>query len=107
MIRAWVCLRGLSLASDMQYSSASRVGLDVRESIANTGMRYNFGILQLSGKPGGKRKYCNVSRKELVARGCESGRFPVVSPGVLTAEGETHMDRMSSCIIYTLVIIIS
>jgi len=27
-------------------------------------MRYIFGIVQLSGKPGEKRKYCEVSVKE-------------------------------------------
>jgi len=31
-------------------------------------MRDNFGIVQLSGKPGEKRKYCKISRKELEAR---------------------------------------
>ena len=31
-------------------------GLYVRESIENVGMRDSFGIVQLSGKPGGKRE---------------------------------------------------
>jgi len=37
---------------------ASGMGLDIRESIANS-----FRIVQLSGKPGEKRKHCKVSRK--------------------------------------------
>ena len=45
------------------YGSAS----DVRESITNAGMRYSFGIVQLSGNPGEKREHCKVSRKELEA----------------------------------------
>jgi len=43
-------------------------GLYVRESIANAGMRNSLGIVQLSGKPGGKRKYFKASVKELEAR---------------------------------------
>ena len=43
-------------------------GLYVRESIANAGMRGSFGIAQLSGKPGEKRKHCKASVKELEAR---------------------------------------
>jgi len=66
--------------------------LDVRESTAKAGMRDSFGIMQLSGKPGEKWKYCKVSRKELAARRRESVCFPLVSPGVLTGEGETHME---------------
>jgi len=53
----------------MGLSPETRFGfgvcLDVRESIANAGMRDSFGIMQLSGKPGEKWK---VSRKELEAR---------------------------------------
>jgi len=51
-------------------------GLYVRGSIANAGMRDSFGIVQLSGKPGEKRKYCKISRKELEARGWESVCLP-------------------------------
>jgi len=54
-------------------------GLYVRESIANAGMRDNFGIVQLSGKPGEKRGYCKISRKELEARRSESIGFLLVS----------------------------
>jgi len=43
-------------------------GLYVRESIANAGMPDSFGIVQLSGKPGEKRKHCKASVKELEAR---------------------------------------
>jgi len=45
--------------------------LNVRETIANVGMRDSFGIVQLSGEPGEKRKYCSISRKELEARSWE------------------------------------
>jgi len=38
--------------------------LDVRESIANAGIGDSFGIVQLSGKLGEKRKHCKVSVKE-------------------------------------------
>jgi len=61
-------------------------------SIANAGMPDSFGIVQLSGKPGEKRKYCKVSRKEPEVRRRESVCFPVVSLGVLMGEGETHME---------------
>ena len=50
------------------YGSASGVGLDLRESIANAGMCDSFRIVQLSGKLGGEWKYCKVSRKELEVR---------------------------------------
>ena len=43
-------------------------GLYARESIANAGIGDSFGIVQLSGKPGEKRKYYKISRKELEAR---------------------------------------
>ena len=39
--------------------------LDIRESIANAGMRDSFRIVQLSGKPREKWKHCKVSVKEL------------------------------------------
>ena len=58
---------------------ASGVCLDVRENIANAGMRDSFGIVQLSGKPGEKRKYYKVSRKGLEARREEGVCFPFVS----------------------------
>jgi len=91
----------LFVASDMRGGSGhmapSRLGLvfgnsfrfrvfclDIRESIANAGMHDSFGIVQLSGKPGEKRKYRKVSRKELEAPRRESVCFPFVSPGVLT-----------------------
>jgi len=51
-------------------------GLYVRESIANGGVRDSFGIVQLSGKPGEKRKYCKISRTELEARRWECVCFP-------------------------------
>ena len=51
-------------------------GLYVRESIADAGMRYSFGIVQLSGKPGGNQKYRKTGRKELEARRWESVCFP-------------------------------
>ena len=41
----------------------------------NAGMRDSFGIVQLLGKPGGKRKHCKASVKELEARGWESVCF--------------------------------
>jgi len=60
-IRAWVWLR--------VYGSASGVCLDVGKSIANSGIRDGFGIVQPSGKSGEKRKHCKVSVKELEAGG--------------------------------------
>lgn len=62
------------------------------ERIANARMSDSFGIVQLVGKPGEKGKYCKVSRKELEARRQENVCFPFASPGVLTGEGETHME---------------
>ena len=113
-IRAWVFGFG-DLNRLRAYSSALGVCLDVRQRIVNGGTRDSFGIIQLSGKPGEKRKYCKVSRKQLESRRREYGYFPLVSPGVLMGEWETHveyhgtswMDRMSSCMIYTPVIAIS
>jgi len=74
-IQVWVCLRRLALASGIRFWLWA-VDLYVRESIANAGMRDSFGILQLSGKPEEKRKYCKISRKELEARSWESVCFP-------------------------------
>jgi len=51
-------------------------GLYVRESIANAEMRGSFGIVQLSGKPGEKGKYCKISRKELEAWRWQTVCFP-------------------------------
>ena len=54
--------------------------LYVRESIANSGMRDCFGIMQISGKPGekpgDKRKYCKARVRELEARRWDSVCFP-------------------------------
>jgi len=44
------------------------VCLDVRESLANAGMRHIFWIGQLSGKPGEKWKQSKVSWKGLEAQ---------------------------------------
>jgi len=46
------------------------------ESIANAGMRYSFGIVQLSENPGERRKHCKASVKEQEAWGWESVCFP-------------------------------
>ena len=54
-------------------------GLKVRESIANAGVRDGFGIAQLSGEPGEKRKHCKISRKELEARRWKVFVFLLVS----------------------------
>ena len=66
------------------------IGLYVRESIANAGMRDSFGIVQFSGKPGEKpgeqRKHCEAS-----VRGGKSVCFPFSQLGVLTREGDTRM----------------
>ena len=62
---------GLSLETRFGFGNTVRLwafGLYVRESIANAGMRDSFGIVQLWGKPGEKRKYCKISRKEPEAR---------------------------------------
>ena len=89
--RASVCLRRLVLASGICFSFRRVSALSV-EGIVNAGMSDSFGIVQLVGKPGEKGKYCKVSRKELEARRQENVYFPFVSPGVLTGEGETHME---------------
>jgi len=47
------------------YVSAS--GMFV-EGISNAGMRDSYGIMQLSGKPGEKRKHSKASMRELEAR---------------------------------------
>jgi len=44
----------------------------------NVGMCDSFGIVQLSGKPGEKWKYCKISRKKLEARRWESVSFPLL-----------------------------
>jgi len=66
-------------------------------------MRDSFGILQFSGKPGEKRKRRKASRNGLEARRWESVCFPLVSRGMLTEEGEAHMDMMSLMSVDTLV----
>ena len=50
-------------------------GLYVRESIANAGMHHSFGIVQLSGEPGEKRKHCKASVRGLEARRWEKCLF--------------------------------
>jgi len=60
------------VASDMRWGFGYMVrlwafGLCVRESIANAGMRDSFGIVQLSGKPGEKRKHCKANVRGLQA----------------------------------------
>ena len=55
---------GLSSETRFGFGHTVRLrvfGLYVRESNANAGMRDSFGIVQLSGKPGEKRKYCKIS----------------------------------------------
>jgi len=72
---------GIGLSSETRFGFGYMVrlwtfGLHVRERIANAGMRDSFGIVQLSGKPAEKRKYCKICQKELEARRWESGCFP-------------------------------
>jgi len=52
----------MGLASAIRFGFG-RFGLCVRESISNAGMRDSLGIVQLSGKPGEKRKHCKISRR--------------------------------------------
>jgi len=101
-IRAWVCLRRLALASGIRFGFRRSVwprtfGKALRMQECDN----CFGIVQLSGKLGEKRKYCKVSVKELEAGGCSGVFVSFISPGVLTVEGETHMDMMSLMLIYT------
>jgi len=70
-------LRALALALGTRFGFGHTVRLwasylDVQESIANAGMRYSCGIVQLSGKPGEKQKHCKVSVKK--AGSPEAGR---------------------------------
>jgi len=65
---------GLSSEARFDFGYMVRLwapGLYVRESIANTGMRDSFGIVQLSGKagekPGEKRKHCKARVRGLEA----------------------------------------
>ena len=73
-IQAWVCLRRLALALGIGFGFG-RLFCTSGGGIANVGMRDSFGIAQLSGKPGEKRKYWKMSRKELEARRWESACF--------------------------------
>jgi len=81
----------------LAYVSALFLGVVFVERISNAGMRDSFRMVQLSGKPGGKpgeeRKRVTASVRESWKPG-RSGRvcFPLVSLGVLTGEGQTHMD---------------
>jgi len=43
------------------------------ERLVNAGMRDRFGIMQLSGNPGEKRKHCKVNMKGLEARRQQQG----------------------------------
>jgi len=70
----------MALSSETRFGFGYTVrrwafGLCVQESIANAGMRDSFGIVQLPGKPGEKRKYYKISRKEPEARRWESVCF--------------------------------
>jgi len=72
---------GMGLFSETRFGFGYTVrlwafGLYFRESIANAGMRDSFGIVQLSGKPGEKRKDCKASVNELEVRRRESVCFP-------------------------------
>jgi len=71
----------MGLSSETRFGFGYKVrlwafGLYIRETIANAGMCDSFGVVQLSGKPGEKRKYCKISRKEPKARRWESVCFP-------------------------------
>jgi len=72
------------------------------ESIANAGIRDSFGIVQLSGKTGEKRKHCKVSRKELEARRWEC-YISFISPAVMMKAGmvghgyDVFVDDIYSC----------
>ena len=84
----------MGLSSETRFGFWYRIRLrafclDVRESIANAGMRNSFRIVQLSGKPGEKRKYYKVNRKELEAWRREGVCF---SQGVMMKDGDTHME---------------
>jgi len=94
---------GCALDPGMGLSPETRYGFErVCGSILNAGMCDSFGTVQLSGKPGEKRKHCKVSWKRLEARRWESVTVvSFVSPGALGTEGETHMDMMSLMLIYT------
>ena len=74
-IQAWVCLWRLTLSVYMVQIRA--FGLCVRESFADAGVHNSFEIVELSRKPGEKRKYCKMSQKELEARRWESVCFPL------------------------------
>jgi len=52
-----------------------------------------------SGKLGERQKHCKVSLKELEHRGRSGVFVSFVSLGVLTAEGETHVDMPSLMLI--------
>jgi len=74
----------MGLSSETRFGFAGirfgfgRFGLYVGESIANAGMRDSFGIVQLSGKPGEKRK---ASARELEARRQWDRLFSFCQPG--------------------------
>ena len=79
-IQAWVCLRRLALASAIQFGFGC-FSLCVQERIANAGMCDSLGIVQLSGRPGEKRNYYKVSRRELEARRQWDSLFSFCQPG--------------------------
>ena len=72
-------------------------------------MRYNFGIVQLSGSPEKSGTSGMSAEKSWKPGGWESVCFPLVSPGVPTREGGIHMeehgtswiDKVFSYIIYS------
>jgi len=62
------------------------------KSITNAGMGDSFGVVQVSRELEGRRRRCKASAKEVGARRWHM--FVIIgfsSPGVLTAEEETHM----------------
>jgi len=78
---------GIGLLSGMGFVSGDSLWLRAcgsasgvfAESIVKAGTRDSFGILQLSGRLGEKRKHCKVSVKRLDARMQEGDCFPFVS----------------------------
>jgi len=73
------CRQGLASGTPFGFRDAVRLREFVWTFMKALRMQewaiHSFGIVQLSGKPGEKWKYCKVSRKEPEARGWESVCF--------------------------------
>ena len=88
---------GMGLSSEIGFGFGYTVrlwtfGLYIRESAADAGTRDSFGIVNFRESRGKSGSIVRSAGKSWKPRGGRRVCFPFNWPGVLTGEGETHME---------------